>query len=81
MRPAGRMWPAKEFPAAREHFDETSKPTLEVSFPRLIFAIRYHKLSSRLNHGRITQELYKVTVQVFHLFQDSAVHSLLITIT
>ena len=32
-----------EFSAAREHFGETS--TLELSFPRLIFAMRYQKLS------------------------------------
>ena len=39
MRPAGRMRPAKEFPAAREHFGETS--TFKHFFPRLIFAMRY----------------------------------------
>ena len=74
MRPAGRMRPAKEFPAAREHFGETS--TLKL-FPRLIFAIRYQKLSPRLNHARITQESHNHTVQAFHLFQGSAVHPLL----
>ena len=31
MRPAGRMRPAKEFPAAREHFGETS--TFKHFFP------------------------------------------------
>ena len=61
------MRPAKEFPAAREHF--------EPFFPRLIFG--YQKLSPRLNHARITQESYKRTVQAFLLFQDSAVHPLL----
>ena len=54
------MRPAKEFPAAREHFSETN--TLELSFPRLVFAIRYQKLSPRLSHARITQESYKRTV-------------------
>ena len=47
------MRPAKEFPAAREHFGETS--TFKLSFPRLIFAMRYQKLSPRFNHARITQ--------------------------
>ena len=61
--------------AAREHFDETS--TLELSFSRLIFAMRYQKLSPRLIHARITQESYKPTVQVFYLFQDSPVLPLL----
>ena len=51
--------------------------TLELSFPRLIFAMRYQKLEPRLNYARITQESYKRTVQAFHLFQDSAVHPLL----
>ena len=37
------MRPAKEFPAAREHFGETS--TIKHFFPRLIFAMRYQKLS------------------------------------
>ena len=37
------MRPAKEFPAAREHFGETS--TFKHFFPRLIFAMRYQKLS------------------------------------
>ena len=37
------MRPAKEFPAAREHFGETS--TFKLSFPRLIFPMRYQKLS------------------------------------
>ena len=37
------MRPAKEFPAAREHFGETS--TFKNFFPRLIFAMRYQKLS------------------------------------
>ena len=46
-------------------------------FRRLIFAIRYQKLSPRLNHARITQELHHLTVQAFHLFQGSAVHALL----
>ena len=46
-------------------------------FPRLIFAIQYQKLSPRLNHARITQESHNHTVQVFHLFQGSAVHPLL----
>ena len=36
------MHPAKEFPVAREHFGKTS--TLKLSFPRLVFAIRYQKL-------------------------------------
>ena len=40
------MRPAKEFLAAREHFGETNN--LELSFPRLIFAMRYQKLSPRL---------------------------------
>ena len=31
------MRPAKEFPAAREHFGKTS--TLELFFPHLVFAI------------------------------------------
>ena len=31
MRPASRMRPLKEFPAAREHFGETS--TFKLSFP------------------------------------------------
>ena len=43
MRPAGRMRPVKEFSAAREHFGETS--TFKHFFPRLIFAMRYQKLS------------------------------------
>ena len=46
------MRPTKEFPAAREHFRETS--TLEL-FPRLIFAMRYLKLSPQLNHARATR--------------------------
>ena len=33
------MRPTKKFPAAREHSGETS--TFELSFPRLIFAMRY----------------------------------------
>ena len=37
------MRPGKEFPAAREYFGETS--TFKLSFPRLIFAMRYQKLS------------------------------------
>ena len=37
------MRPAKEFPAIREHFGETS--TFKHFFPRLIFAMRYQKLS------------------------------------
>ena len=41
--------------AAREHFGETN--TLELSFPRLIFTMRYQNLSPRLNRARITQEL------------------------
>ena len=53
---------AKEFPAAREHFGETS--TLELSLPRLIFTMRYQKLSPRFNHARITQESYKRTQQI-----------------
>ena len=75
MRPVGRMQPAKEFPAAREHFGETS--TLELSFPRLDFAMRYQKLSPQMNHARITQESNKRTVQAFHLCQDSAIYPLL----
>ena len=45
------MRPAKKFPAIREHFGETS--TLELSFSRLIFAMRYQKLSPRLNYARM----------------------------
>ena len=37
------MRPAKEFPAARKHFGETS--TFKHFFPRLVFAMRYQKLS------------------------------------
>ena len=37
------MRPAQEFPAAREHFGEIG--TFELSFPRLIFAMRHQKLS------------------------------------
>ena len=67
--------PAKELPAAREHFGETS--TVEL-FPRLNFAMRYQKLSPRLNHARITQKSYNLRqYKTFNLFQDSAVHSLL----
>ena len=42
------MRPAKEFSAAREHFGETN--TLELSFPRLIFAMQYkkHRLLAKL---------------------------------
>ena len=69
------MRPAKEFPAAREHFSETS--TFEISFLRLVFAMRYQKPSPRLSHAPITQESHKRTVQAFYLFQDSAVHPLL----
>ena len=46
------MRPAKEFPAAREHFSESS--TFKHFFPRLIFAMRYQKLSP-CNQARITQ--------------------------
>ena len=48
---------AKKFFSAREHFGETS--TFELSVSCLIFAMRYQKLNSRLNHARITQESYK----------------------
>ena len=48
------MRPAKEFPVAHKHFDETR--VFELSYPHLIFAMRYQKLSTRLNHARITQE-------------------------
>ena len=68
------MHPAKQFPVAREQFGKIS--TLELSFPRLISAIRYQKLSPRLNHAHITQESNKRTVKAFHLFQDSAVSAL-----
>ena len=61
MRPTGGMRSAKEFPAAREHFGETI--TVELSLPRLMFAMRCQKLSPRLNYGRITQASYKRTVQ------------------
>ena len=60
------MWPAKEVSAAHKHFGETS--TLVLSFPSLIFAMRYQKLSPKLNHARIAQESCKRTVQAFHLF-------------
>ena len=36
------MRPAEEFPATREHIGETC--TDELSFPGLIFAMRYQKL-------------------------------------
>ena len=51
----------KEIPAAREHFGETSRPSLELSFPHVILVMRYQKLSlrARLNLARITQEPYK----------------------
>ena len=54
------MRSVKEFSAAREHFGETS--ILKFFFSRLIFGMRYQKLSPRLNHARITQESYKPTV-------------------
>ena len=37
------MRPPKEFPAAREHFGETS--TFKHFFPRLILAMQYQKPS------------------------------------
>ena len=69
------MWPAKEFPEAGKHVDETS--VFELSYPRLIFVMQYQKLSPQLNHTHITHESNKHTVQAFDLFQDSAVHPLL----
>ena len=65
------MRPAKEFTAACERFGVTS--TLELSFCRPAFAMRYQKLSPQLNHARVTRESCKRTVQAFHLFQNSAV--------
>ena len=61
---------AKEFPAAREHFDETT--TLEL-FSRLIFAVRYQKLSPRLNLYRfvavsifLTQLFFVLIMALFY---------------
>ena len=65
----------KKFSAAHDHFGKTR--TLKLSFPCLIFAMRYQKLSPRYHHASITQESCKRTVQAFHLFQHSAVHPLL----
>ena len=70
------MRPGKKFSAA-PNISARPVSTLELSFPRLIFVMRYQKLSSRLINARVTQESYKRTVQAFHLFQDSAVHPLL----
>ena len=69
------MRPAKEFPAARKRFGETS--ILKLSFPRLIFTMRYQTLESPIEPRAYRSGLVKRTVQAFHPFQDSAVNPLL----
>ena len=62
------MRPAKEFPAAREHFGETKQATLEFFFSRLIFAMRYQKRIPRLNHARITQDKPFICFRILQFF-------------
>ena len=70
------MWPAKEFPAAREHFDETSRPTLEVfspSYLREAMSKAEIPIEPRAYHTGIIQT-YSTSLSFVSAFQGSAVH-------